>query len=100
MSTLMGVQQCSSRLQEQRLKLLQLLTAYELPITGHQGYAKAEVTGGGVPLSQIDCASMESRLAPNVHLCGEILDVFGRIGGFNFAWAWWSGRAAGLGASR
>ena len=97
---LIGNLKCLPPLQEQRLNLLQLLTAYELPITGHQGYAKAEVTGGGVPLSQINCASMESRLAPNVHLCGEILDVFGRIGGFNFAWAWWSGRAAGLGASR
>ncbi len=56
---------------------------------------QAEVTGGGVPLSEVDCASMESRRAPGLFLCGEILDVFGRIGGFNFYWAWLSGRLAG-----
>jgi predicted flavoprotein YhiN len=57
------------------------------------------VTGGGVPLSDIDCKTMESRLCRGLHLCGEICDVHGRIGGFNFYWAWLSGRAAGLGAA-
>lgn len=42
---------------------------------------QAEVTGGGVPLEDIDCRTMESRLLPRVYLCGEILDVFGRVGG-------------------
>lgn len=60
---------------------------------------QAEVTGGGVLLSEVDCATLESRVAPGLFLCGEILDVFGRIGGFNFYWAWLSGRLAGLGAA-
>ena len=59
-------------------------------------HEQAEVTGGGVPLSEVDCSSMESRVLPGIYLCGEILDVFGRIGGFNFYWAWVSGRLAGL----
>jgi predicted flavoprotein YhiN len=83
----------------ERQALLVLLTAYPLPVAGHEGYKKAEVTGGGVPLSEVDCRSMESRVLPGLHLCGEVLDVFGRIGGFNFYWAWCSGRLAGLGAA-
>lgn len=79
-----------------RQHLLELLTAYPLPCTGHAGYKKAEVTGGGVPLEEINPATMESKILPNLYLCGEILDVFGRIGGFNFYWAWLSGRLAGL----
>lgn len=54
---------------------------------GAQGYAKAEVTGGGLPLDEVDCATLESRLRPGLFVCGELLDVFGRIGGFNFYWA-------------
>ena len=63
-------------------------------------HLQAEVTGGGVRLDNIDCGSMESRLTPGLFLCGEVLDVFGRIGGFNFYWAWLSGRLAGLGSAR
>lgn len=61
---------------------------------------RVQVTGGGVPLNEVDCATLESRRAPGLHLCGEVLDVFGRIGGFNFAWAWWTGRLAGAAAAR
>lgn len=60
---------------------------------------QAEVTGGGVPLSEINCSTMESNHLGNMFLCGEICDVFGRIGGFNFYWAWLSGRLAGLSAA-
>ena len=59
------------------------LTRYRLAVTGHEGYPKAEVTGGGLPLSQLDCATLESRRAPGVYVCGELCDVFGRIGGFS-----------------
>eukprot|EP00798_Chlamydomonas_sp_ICE-L_P017475 gene17475-23780_t len=83
----------------ERAALLTAVTAYQLPYENHEGYKKAEVTGGGVPLSEINCATMESRVLPGVYLCGEVCDVFGRIGGFNFTWAWMSGRLAGLGAS-
>jgi len=84
---------------EERLRLIELLTRYPLPWTGDEGYRKAEVTGGGVALSEVDPRTLESRLHPGLFLCGEILDAFGPIGGHNFAWAWATGRAAGLGAS-
>jgi len=83
---------------EGRLTLLRLLTRYELPWTGDEGYRKAEVTGGGVALDQVDPKTLESRRCPGLFLCGELLDAFGPIGGYNFTWAWVTGRAAGLGA--
>ena len=83
-----------------RTRLLDLLTAWPATITGHGGFKKAEVTGGGVPLEQIYTATMASTVQPGLFLCGEILDVFGRIGGFNFYWAWVTGRLAGKSALR
>ena len=82
-----------------RAALLDVLTKYEIEVNGHQGYRKAEVTGGGVALDDIDCSTMESKAAPSVFFCGEMCDVFGRIGGFNFLWAWTSGRLAGMSAA-
>ena len=82
-----------------RLKLVELLTRYLLPWTGDEGYKKAEVTGGGVALDQVDPRTLESRLCPGLYLCGEMLDAFGPIGGHNFLWAWATGRAAGMGAA-
>jgi len=84
---------------EERGRILDVLCDYELPWTGHEGYKKAEVTGGGVPLAEIHPVSMESKLRKGLFLCGEILDSFGPIGGYNFCWAWATGRAAGLGAA-
>jgi predicted Rossmann fold flavoprotein len=84
---------------EDRLKLVVSLTAYPLPWTGDEGFKKAEVTGGGVALSEIDPRTLESRRAPGLFLCGEMLDAFGPIGGHNFLWAWATGRAAGTGAA-
>ncbi len=85
---------------EERLRLVKTLVRGELPWTGDEGYKKAEVTGGGVSLAEIDPQTMESRRHPGLFLCGEILDAFGPIGGYNFLWAWATGRAAGLGAAR
>lgn len=84
---------------EERVRLVSVLTNYSLEITGHEGYGKAEVTGGGLPLEELDCKTMESRLHRGLHICGELCDVHGRIGGFNFWWAWVSGRSAGLAAA-
>ena len=56
----------------------------------------AEVTGGGVSLAEVNPASLQSRRAPGLYLCGEMLDAFGPIGGYNFLWGWVSGRIAGL----
>ncbi|HEX2093238.1 MAG TPA: aminoacetone oxidase family FAD-binding enzyme [Longimicrobiaceae bacterium] len=85
---------------EERARLVELLARYPLPWTGDEGYKKAEVTGGGVPLSEVDPRTLESRVVPGLFLCGEILDAFGPIGGYNFLWAWATGRAAGMGAAR
>ena len=84
---------------EDRKRLVQMLTAYPLPWTGDAGYKKAEVTGGGVALGEVDPRTMESRRTPGLYLCGEVLDAFGPIGGHNFLWAWATGRAAGAGAA-
>jgi predicted Rossmann fold flavoprotein len=85
---------------EERRRLIDTLVRAELPWTGDEGYKKAEVTGGGVRLSEIDPRTMESRLHPGLFLCGEVLDAFGPIGGYNFLWAWATGRAAGQHAAR
>ena len=84
---------------EERKRLVALLARYPLPWTGDEGYKKAEVTGGGVALGEIDPRTMESRLHPGLYLAGEILDAFGPIGGYNFVWAWVTGRAAGVATS-
>ncbi|TNE70576.1 aminoacetone oxidase family FAD-binding enzyme [bacterium] len=86
---------CAELRREERLNLVDKLTAYRLEISGNEGYRKAEVTGGGVPLDEINTATMESKLHSGLFICGELVDVFGRIGGFNFYWAWVSGRLAG-----
>jgi predicted Rossmann fold flavoprotein len=84
----------------ERRRLIEVLVRGELPWTGDEGYRKAEVTGGGVSLAEIDPRTMESRRHPGLYVCGEVLDAFGPIGGYNFLWAWATGRAAGLGAGR
>ncbi|MFI5233554.1 MAG: NAD(P)/FAD-dependent oxidoreductase [Gemmatimonadales bacterium] len=85
---------------DERLRLVEVLVRGVLPWTGDEGYKKAEVTGGGVSLADIDPRTMESRRCAGFYLCGEVLDAFGPIGGYNFLWAWATGRAAGLGAAR
>jgi predicted Rossmann fold flavoprotein len=84
---------------EERRALVERLTRYPLPWTADEGYRKAEVTGGGVALEEVHPATLESRRHPGLFLCGELLDAFGPIGGYNFAWAWATGRAAGAGAA-
>ena len=84
---------------EQRRGLVAAFTAHPLPVIGDRGFDYAEVTAGGVPLTEVDVATMASRITPSLYLCGEILDVDGRIGGFNFQWAWASGRLAGMSAA-
>lgn len=79
-----------------RRALVEAATAFPLPFVGDRGYRYAEVTAGGVPLAELDPGTMESRVTPGLHLCGEICDVDGRIGGFNFQWAWASGHVAGV----
>lgn len=83
----------------ERTRLIDALTSFVLPWTGDEGYRKAEVTGGGVALDEVHPRTLESRRHPGLFLCGEMLDAFGPIGGHNFAWAWATGRTAGVGAA-
>ena len=85
---------------DERNTLVKNLKAFRVPITGNRGFRYAEVTAGGVPLSELNLNTMESLIQPSLYLCGEICDVDGRIGGFNFQWAWASGAVAGLATAR
>jgi predicted Rossmann fold flavoprotein len=84
---------------DERIRLIGVLVRGNLPWTGDEGYRKAEVTGGGVSLDEIDPRTMESRRHRGLFICGEALDAFGPIGGYNFLWAWATGRAAGCAAA-
>lgn len=83
----------------ERRQLFLVLTQADLRLQGTDGYEKAEVTAGGVHLAELDRRTLESRLLPGLHCCGEVVNVTGRLGGFNFQWAWSSGYAAGMGAA-
>jgi len=85
---------------EERSDAIRNIVECELPVTRDRGFEYAEVTAGGVPLSEVNGTTMESRVCPGLYLCGEILDVDGKIGGYNFQWAWASGWAAGVAAAR
>ena len=85
---------------DRRRALVELLVATPLPIEGDRGFTFAEVTAGGIPIGEVDLNTMESTVCPGLQLCGEVLDVDGRIGGFNFQWAWATGWIAGQAAAR
>ena len=80
---------------DDRRRLARALVEWPLAVVDSRGYTYAEATAGGVALTEIDPRTLESRVCPGLFLVGEILDVDGRIGGFNFQWAWSSGFAAG-----
>jgi predicted Rossmann fold flavoprotein len=68
---------------------------WKLSPSGTEGYAKAEVTAGGVDTNELSSQTMESKKVPGLYFVGEVVDVTGQLGGFNFQWAWASGFAAG-----
>ena len=80
---------------DDRRRLSRALVEFPIPVTGSRGYTYAEATAGGVALTEIDAGTMASRACPGLTCVGEMLDVDGRIGGFNFQWAWSSGFVAG-----
>jgi len=83
-----------------RTRLWLAVTQTDLQLAACEGYAKAEVTHGGVRLQELSPATLESRRREHLFCCGEVVNVTGRLGGFNFQWAWSSGFAAGRGAAR
>jgi predicted Rossmann fold flavoprotein len=80
---------------DERRRLLAGLKGLRLPIEGTLGFAKAEVTSGGVALGEVDPETLESRRQPGLHFVGEVLDLDGLIGGYNFQAAWSTGWLAG-----
>ena len=78
-----------------RVSFIRSLFRWPVEVVGSQGYEKAEVTSGGVDLKDVDAKTLESKHCRGLFFAGEILDVDGRIGGFNFQWAWASGSVAG-----
>lgn len=80
---------------DDRRRLVAGLTAWPVQVRDSRGYNFAEATSGGVPLSEVEAGGLVSRLCPGLHFAGEILDVDGRLGGFNFQWAWSSGFVVG-----
>jgi predicted Rossmann fold flavoprotein len=85
---------------DERRRLIQALLDTGLQVTGSRGYGFAEATAGGIPLDEIDPGTMESRRCRGLFLVGEMLDVDGRLGGFNFQWAWSSAWVAAKGIEK
>ena len=74
------------------------LNRWEIVPTGTEGYRKAEVTAGGISTAELSSRTMEVKRIPGLYFIGEVVDVTGQLGGFNFQWAWASGYAAGQNA--
>jgi predicted Rossmann fold flavoprotein len=74
-------------------RLAESLARWELTPTGSEGWRKAEVTAGGVQTRELESKTLESRLVPGLHFIGEVVDVTGWLGGYNFQWAWSSAYA-------
>lgn len=87
-------QPAGSLTRESRRQLAHALAEWRLPVVGTRGYNVAEVTAGGVDLAEIDPKTMASRVCPGLFLVGEMIDVDGRLGGFNFQWSWASAKTA------
>jgi predicted Rossmann fold flavoprotein len=92
-------QACAQVPRALRDRLLLALTRFRFPVLRDRGWNFAEVTAGGIPLEEVNYRTMESKLVPGLYLIGEVLDCDGRIGGFNFQWAWATGRIAGRAAA-
>jgi len=80
-------------------KLGSSLNQWRLVPSGSEGYRKAEVTRGGVDTRELSQQSMMAKKVPGLYFIGEVVDVTGWLGGYNFQWAWASGVAAGLAIS-
>ena len=78
-------------------RLFQSLTAWSIKPNGTQGYKRAEVTRGGIDTRELSSRTMESRLNPGLYFIGEVVDVTGWLGGYNFQWAWSSADACAQG---
>lgn len=85
---------------EQLAKLAKLLKGWRFEVDGTKGWNDAQVTAGGISCDQVDPETMESKLQKGLYLCGEVLDVDGKCGGYNLQWAFASGYLAGINAAK
>lgn len=85
---------------EQLAKLAKLLKGWRFEVDGTKGWNDAQVTAGGISCGQVDPQTMESQLQKGLYLCGEVLDVDGKCGGYNLQWAFASGWLAGINAAK
>lgn len=80
-------------------QMVKLLKNWDISVTGTKGWKEAQVTAGGIDLTEVDPETMESKLMPNLFFAGELLDMDGKCGGYNLQWAWTSGMKAGIAAA-
>jgi len=80
---------------DELIEIMNNSKCFKITPVGTEGYRKAEVMRGGVSTDQVSSKTMESRIVPGLYFIGEVMDVTGQLGGFNFQWAWASGNAAG-----
>ena len=76
-------------------KICTILKKYKIKILDTNGFKNAQVTAGGIPLSEINLENLESKKTKGLYFAGEVMDVYGECGGFNLHWAWASGKFAG-----
>ena len=81
------------------MSLERRLHSFAFTPAGTEGYEKAEVTAGGVSTAALSAQTMECRTVPGLYFIGEVVDVTGQLGGFNFQWAWASAASAGRAAN-
>jgi predicted Rossmann fold flavoprotein len=91
-----GDQRAAELSKARRSQMVQAIKALLIPVTGTLGFEKAEVTAGGVALDEVDSRSLQSKRVPGLYFVGELLDLDGPIGGYNFQAAFSTGRLAGL----
>jgi predicted Rossmann fold flavoprotein len=91
-----GVTRAGEALSDREIsKLADDLHRWRFRPAGTEGFEKAEVTAGGIDTDEISSKTFEAKEAPGLYFIGEVLDVTGQLGGFNFQWAWASGYSAG-----
>lgn len=95
MATIGDDQRAAELSKHQRLRLVEAIKRQPIPVSGTRGFAKAEVTAGGVALGEVDSRTMQSKLVPGLFFAGEVLDLDGPIGGYNFQAAFSTGYLAG-----
>jgi predicted Rossmann fold flavoprotein len=95
LSSLVKDRKAAALTRDERQRLARTVKHLAIPLTGTLGFKKAEVTAGGIALDEVDSRTMQSKLVPNLYLAGEVLDLDGPIGGYNFQAAWSTGWLAG-----